>query len=212
MPIAQNDTYSGTAGQPIYAGMFGAPVDPPDPVDPPVEAPPPGSVLTTLTLSNTSATAQAADFVSPMFGLPLVRGHVPAGTFPQFVLEDDTYCPATLWGITSWPDGSMKFCAGMIRVPASVAGSGSLVVEVQNGGTAPPASSRTTAELTSADLKVELTGVTNLSGVWTAAVHGLLRALHAPGRSGQQLRCRDFTRVRHASGGHPLRRWWASSL
>ena len=84
MPIAQNDTYSGTAGQPIYAGMFGAPVDP---IDPPVEAPPPGSVLTTLTLSNTSATAQAADFVSPMFGLPLVRGHVPAGTFPQFVLE-----------------------------------------------------------------------------------------------------------------------------
>lgn len=158
-PIAAPDSYSQRNGRPIFGGR-------PDPY-----ATPPGAVLTTLTLQNESATEQAAGFVSPMFGLPLVKGHVPAGTYPQFVLEDGTYCPATLWGVTSWPDGSMKFCAGMIRVPASVAGSGSLVVEVQNGGTAPPASSRTTAELTAADLKVELTGVTNLTGNWDASLN-----------------------------------------
>ncbi|MBS0227649.1 MAG: hypothetical protein JSS23_03020 [Proteobacteria bacterium] len=131
----------------------------------------PGAELTTLTLVNESATAQAAGFVSPMFGVPLKQGDVPAGSYPAFTLADNTPCPATLWGVTSWPDGSMKFCGAMIRVPASVPGSGTLAIKVKSGGVAPGSSARSTADLTAADLKAELTGVTNLTGLWTASLN-----------------------------------------
>lgn len=158
-PIARADSYAVTAGQPVYAGRMGTP--------------PPGvdALLTTLTLQNTSAAVQAAGFVSPMFGVPLAKGQMPAGQYPQFKLGDGTSCPATIWGVSTWPDGSMKFCAAMVRVPASVAGSGSLPIQVYSGGTAPAASTRTTSDLTTADIKVELTGIANLSGVWTASLN-----------------------------------------
>lgn len=158
-PIARADSYAVTAGQPVYAGRMGTP--------------PPGvdALLTTLTLQNTSAAVQAAGFVSPMFGLPLKQGDMPAGQYPQFKLTDGTNCPASIWGVSSWPDGSMKFCAAMVRVPSSVAGSGTLALQVYGGGTTPAPSARTTADLTAADLKVELTGVTNLTGLWTASLN-----------------------------------------
>lgn len=158
-PIAKADSYAVTAGQPVYAGRMGAP--------------PPGvdALLTTLTLQNTSATEQAAGFVSPMFGLPLKQGDMPAGQYPQFKLTDGTNCPASIWGVSSWPDGSMKFCAAMVRVPTSVAGSDALTLQIYSGGTAPAPGTRTTADLTAADLNVELTGVTNLSGAWTASLN-----------------------------------------
>lgn len=145
--------YPGTPGTTLYGG-----------IDPAV-------LLTTLSFVNTSGSEQATGFVSPMFGLPLKEGDVPAGEYPQFQLESGTVCPATLWGITTWPDGSMKFCAGMVRVPSAVAGSGALTINVKNGGEAPAASARSTSDLTAADLSVVLTGVTNLSGDWTASLN-----------------------------------------
>lgn len=148
--------YPGTPGTILYGGRA---------------AVAPGSELTTLTLQNESASVQAAGFVSPMFGVPFAKGDMPAGSYPQFKLQDGTVCPATLWGITSWPDGSMKFCGAMIRVPASVPGSGTLEVKVQSGGTAPAASSRTTSDLTAANIEIELTGVSGLSGVWVAGLN-----------------------------------------
>lgn len=156
MAQAVNRSYPGTPGTPLYVG---------------VAAPTAGTVLSTITLENTSASVQGAGFISPMFGLPLVQGQVPAGQAPQFSLLDGTPCPATLWGVTSWPDGSMKFCAAMVRVPAPVPGSGSLVVQVKNGGAMPTASARSTTDLLAADIKTELTGVTNLTGVWTASLN-----------------------------------------
>lgn len=148
--------YPGTPGTILYGGRA---------------AVAPGSDLTTLTLQNESASVQAAGFVSPMFGVPFAKGAMPAGSYPQFTLEDGTPCPASLWGITSWPDGSMKFCGAMIRVPASIPGSGTLAITVKSGGVAPGSSERSTADLTVADIKVELTGVTNLSGLWTASLN-----------------------------------------
>lgn len=156
-PIAQADSYAATTGQPVYAGRHGV-------------APPSGA-LTTITLQNTSASEQAAGFVSPMFGVPLAKGQIPAGQYPQFKLGDGTPCPATVFGVSSWPDGSMKFCSALMRVPTSVAGSGSLAISVYSGGTAPAASTRATSDLTAADIKVELTGITNLSGTWTASLN-----------------------------------------
>lgn len=148
--------YPGTPGTILYGGRA---------------AVAPGSDLTTLTLQNESASVQAAGFVSPMFGMPFKQGDMPAGSYPRFELTDGTLCPATLWGVTSWPDGSMKFCGAMIRVPAAVPGSGTLAITVKSGGIAPGASARSTADLTSADLKVEATGITNLSGVWVASLN-----------------------------------------
>lgn len=156
MAIPTPDSYPGTPGTTLYAGI----------------APPAGgTTFTTLTLTNTSGTTQASNFVSPMFGLPIKQGDVPSGQYPTFELTDGTPCPATIFNTTSWPDGSMKFCSAFIRVPSSIAGSGTLTVNVKNGGSAPSASSRTTSDLTTADISAELVGVTNLSGTWTASLN-----------------------------------------
>lgn len=151
--------YPGVPGTPLYGGRASAVV------------PTPGSVFTTLTLNNTSVTEQAADFVSPMFGLPIKQGDVPAGEYPIFETTGGVSCPATIWGVTSWPDGSMKFCGAMIRVPAAVAGSGTLTINVKAGGVAPSASSRSVSDLVASDISTELVGVTNLTGTWSASLN-----------------------------------------
>lgn len=148
--------YPGTPGTTLYGGMA---------------TPASGTVITTLTLVNTSGSEQSAGFVSPMFGQPFKQGDIPAGEYPQFALTDDTPCPATIWGVTSWPDGSMKFCGAMIRVPAAVAGSGSVTINVRSGGSAPAASARAVSDLTAANISTELVGVTNLTGTWAASLN-----------------------------------------
>ena len=156
MAIPMADSYPGTPGTTLYAGL---------------PTPSVGGLITTLSLVNTSGSTQAANFVSPMLGMPFKAGDMPSGQYPQFQLTDNTPCPATIWGVTLWPDGSMKWCGAMIRVPTTIAGSGTLTINVKNGGSAPSASSRGTSDFTAADLKTELTGVTNLSGVWTASLN-----------------------------------------
>lgn len=158
-PNPTPDSYPGVPGTVLYAGRASVP------------PPGPGTLLTTLTLVNTSSTEQAAGFVSPMFGLPLKQGDVPAGQYPAFFLADNTPVPATIHSVTSWPDGSMKWCGVFLRVPTTVAGSGTLAITVKNGGSVPGSSARAVSDLTAADLKVELTGVTNLTGTWTASLN-----------------------------------------
>lgn len=130
-----------------------------------------GGLITTLSLVNTSGSTQAANFVSPMLGMPFAAGDLPSGEWPVFALEDDTPCPATVYNDTSWPDGSKRLCGVFFRTPTSIAGSASLTINVNSGGSAPSASSRTLSDVTAADLKVEVTGVTNLSGLWTASLN-----------------------------------------
>lgn len=134
-------------------------------------------VLATVQLHNTRTDAeQAGGFVSPMFGHAFVQGQVPAGTFPRFVLRDGTSCPTTLWGVTSWPDGSMKFCAAMVRVPVAVAAGSSVEVQVKAGGTKPAPGPRSTQDLVSAQLSIELEGKTALDGRWTASLADGIKA------------------------------------
>jgi len=150
-------SYPGTPGTTLYAGL---------------PTPPSATLVTTRTLSNTSGSTQAANFVSPMFGLPLKEGDMPTGEYPEFRLVDDTPVPATVYNMAAWADGSMNMCGVIARVPSSVAGSGSLTMNVYSGGSAPAASSRTLAEVTAgSDIKIEYTGTTNLSGVWTASLN-----------------------------------------
>jgi len=153
MPVLN---YPGVPGTTLYAGI------------PPAG----GTVVSTITLVNTSGSTQAANFVSPMFGVPFKQGVMPSGQYPKFAIASGgAACPATLWNYSTWPDGSMMFCGAMIQVPSSIAGSGTLQIEVQTGGTAPAASGRTTADLTAANMIIEATGVTNLSGVWTSSLN-----------------------------------------
>lgn len=150
-------SYPGTPGTTLYAGL---------------PTPPSATLVTTRTLSNTSGSTQASNFVSPMFGLPLKEGDMPSGEYPEFRLADDTPVPATVYNCAEWADGSMNMCGVIARVPSSVAGSGSLTMNVYSGGTAPAASSRTLAEVVAgSDIKIEYTGTTNLSGVWTASLN-----------------------------------------
>lgn len=151
--------YPGTPGTVLYGGL-------PTPSD--------GTALTTITLANTSATEQSAGFVSPMFGLPLKQGDVPAGQYPAFELAGGTPVPASFGKYPArWPDGSMRHVPVLLRVPASIPGSGSLSVTVKNGGSEPAPSALTAASVAAAsDLKVPLNALKNwTAGEWVSAVN-----------------------------------------
>lgn len=151
----------GTPGTTLYAGL---------------PTPSVGGLITTLSLVNTSGSTQAANFVAPMFGVPLKKGDIPDGQYPTFELEDGTPCPATVFANTAWTDDSMSWCGALVRVPDTVAGSGSKVINVKSTSSAPAASSRSLSDLTAADMKVEVTGVTNLTGTWVASLNDAITA------------------------------------
>lgn len=130
-----------------------------------------GTVFKSFTIQNTSATAQAAGSVTKLFGNWIKPGDVPAGQHVKFELTDGTECPHTPMGIVTWPDGSLKFFAAMIRIPVSVAGSATITINLRNGASLPAAGARTLSDLTSDDINVELVGVTNLSGTWVASLN-----------------------------------------
>lgn len=157
MPTTTPNAYPGTPGTTLRGGL---------------PNPPSATLVTSRTLSNTSGSTQASNFVTPMFGLPLKEADVPTGEYPEFRLTDDTPIPATVYNCAEWADGSMNMCGVIARVPSSVPGSGSLTMNVYSGGTAPAASSRTLAEVVAgSDIKIEYTGTVNLSGVWTASLN-----------------------------------------
>lgn len=163
MPIATPDTYVGRPGRPIYIGKE----------DPTTAG---GTLLTTRTLVNETLTEQAGGFITPFFGVSFVQGDVPAGDWPQFETEDGVPCPYTHWGKTTWPDGSLKFMAFMVRFPQAVPAMGSKPLRIKNGGAVPTSGARTLADATAADLNVLLTGVTNLVGEWGAFLNDAIAA------------------------------------
>jgi hypothetical protein len=151
MAVLTPVSYTGTPGQTIYGGR----------------AAPTSAVVASLVLHNTSGSTQAADFVSPMFGASFAQGAIAAGSVPVFKTEGGTECPATFWLQSYWPDGSLKQSGCMIQVPTSIAGSGSLPIEVHAGGIPNTTSARTLSEVSAVDLAVELVGSANLTGTWT---------------------------------------------
>lgn len=190
-PTAEN--YSFTPGVPLYAGQATPPAA--------------GVLLTTLALVNTSGVSQAANFVTPMFGHPFKQGDVPAGQYPAFELSDGTPCPATFWGLTHWPDGSLKWAGVLLRVPSLIGGSATLTLNVKSGGAAPAASNRATSDLTAADLKVELqvSGDT-AGGAWVAALNDAISlggdiTTYGDGPAGKVWRIGGFARRSSANHG-----------
>jgi hypothetical protein len=135
-----------------------------------------GKPLCTLRVQSDADAPQRAHFVTPMFGHGFRQGDVPPGERPRFVLPDGRECVATLWGLSSWPDGSMKFCAAMVLVPVGIPAQGQLELQIHAGSTAPEqAGPRSLAELHDADLHVVLGGVTALEGTWKASLSDGIR-------------------------------------
>ncbi len=135
--------------------------------------PPPASGLpTTMTLVNTSGSTQAANFVSPIFGMTFRKGDIPSGTAPTFTISG-TPQPFS-WGMLSyWNDGSLRHGSFMFRCSSSIAGSGTLSITINSGGTAPTTSARTLTEVYAQSLKVGGAGIGSfggLSGTWNGYV------------------------------------------
>lgn len=125
--------------------------------------------ITTLTLTNTSGSTQAANFITPIFGQAFKKGDVT--TAPIFTLNDGTtIVPFSMSATTQWTDGSIKWAAFMLRVPTTIAGSSSITIKIFSGGTVPAASSRVLTDFASGglDLNEQVVGLDNLSGTWTA--------------------------------------------
>ncbi len=140
-----------------------------------------GGLITTMTLQNTGASAQAANFITPIFGHPFVQGQIPSGTAPIFQLPSGTNVPFSMSTVPSyWPDGSLKHASFMLRVPASIPAGSFLTVKILSGGSVPANSSRTTADYTAGglDLNVSMTGMDNLSGTWTTNLGQGITAAH----------------------------------
>jgi hypothetical protein len=132
-----------------------------------------GSLLSTMTLVNTSATIQAADFITPMFGWVFHKGHIPSGTAPIF--KSGTTPQAYSWGMQSyWSDGSLKFASFMLRCGDTVPGNGSRAIEVWSGGTAPTTSARTLTEVYAESIVANVTGAGTNFGL-TGVLGGWLR-------------------------------------
>lgn len=137
----------------------------------------PRSLLSKLEVYNISESAQPAGFVCSMFGHAFRQGDIPPGHRPEFVLQDGSECPATFWGVSSWPDGSMKFCAAMLQIPASLRAGGRLTLEVHAGASAPEQrATRSLNDLRQVDIRIVLNGIDALDGAWTASVSDGLRS------------------------------------
>lgn len=136
------------------------------PIMPPVPA---GALLTTLTLVNTSGSTQAANFVTPMFGHPFKKGDIAGASWPKFETTGGTNIPCTIWDKATWSDGSWKHASFVLLVPSSIAGSGSLTINIKGNGTNPGSSGRSLGDLTAQDIKAILVGQDNLSGTWTSS-------------------------------------------
>jgi len=161
-PNPTPDSYPGVPGTVLYAGRASAP--------PP---PGPGALIATITLKNQSASATPAEFFPRMFGQPLEPGDILVGEYPRYELADGTPCAASFGEPTYHPDGSVSFLPVVLRVPTSIAGSGSLTINVKGGGSAPSASAVSASTVTSSsDLKVSANALRNwTAGEWVTSVN-----------------------------------------
>ncbi len=170
--------------------------------------PPPASGLpTTMTLVNTSGSTQASGFITPIFGMTFRQGDIPSGDAPTFTVSG-TPQPYS-WGLQSyWPDGSLLHASFMFRCTSSIAGSGSLTVDINSGGSAPSASARTLTEVYAQDLKTGGTGLGSFGGL-TGTWNGYVRSdsnnteqyVYLDGDAGKVWRIR--TDMAQTAGGSP---------
>lgn len=176
------------------------------------------TLLTTITLLNTSVSTQASDFIAPLLGHAFCDGDIAAGTAPIFKLAvGGTIVPFSMGvgtSLTYYDSGCLKFSPFLLRVPTSVAGNGSVIVEVWSGGTIPPPSGLSNSVLTTGvDLNKEVVGLDNLSGTWTSSLaYGISLAasdnvVHVDGDAGFVKRFRAPFRQSGADHGY-LECYW----
>jgi hypothetical protein len=135
------------------------------------------TVLTTITVVNTSNATVAANAIPPTFGHVFKEGDVPSGTWPQFQMTSGgTQVPCTIYQANYWPDGSWRQASFIIRVPVSIAANSSVSINVMNGGSAPASGTRSTSDLTAGglNLQTKVGGQFNLTGTWNSILaHGI---------------------------------------
>lgn len=163
------------------------------------------SALTTMTLVNTSASAQASGFITPIFGMSFKKGDIPSGTAPTFTISG-TSQPYS-WGLQSYySDGSLRHASFMFRCSSSIAGNGTLTVNINSGGVAPSISSRTLTEVYAQNLQVGGAGVGlfgGLVGTWngylTNDANNVEQYVYMDGQAGKSWRIK--THMAQTSGG-----------
>lgn len=155
-----------------------APPPAPEPPSPPPPPLPTGSKALSVVMHHDGEGVQAAGFVSPMFGSMFEQGAIPAGTYPQYRTASGQVCPATLWDIASWPDGSMRKCGGVVQVPVAFNGVGAHEISAFSGGAAPARGPRSTDDLLAADMEIEMVGVDGLEGTWVASLNDAIDTGH----------------------------------
>lgn len=156
---------------------------------------PPG-LLSTMTLVNTSGSTQPANFITPIFGMTFKKGDIASGTAPTFKgASSGTIYPYS-WGLQSYySDGSLRHASFMFICKDSISGSGTLTVNVNSGGSAPSASSRTLTEVYAQNLQVGGAGVGSfggLTGTWngylTNDANNLYQYVYMDGQAGKSWR------------------------
>lgn len=180
------------------------------------------TVLTTLTVQNTTATAQAAG-PGQTFGWVFKKGDIPTGTAPIF-LVNGVVQPYSTGLQTYWNDGSLRFASFLPEWTFSIAANGSQAVTIESGGkwpytSAAPYSSptatvsgRTLAELYNQNLVVNMplaaitaNGRCGALGPYSAWLDGdgnqyrVLKWLDGPAGTGWKISVRMAT----AKGGSP---------
>lgn len=131
-----------------------------------------GTTLFTLTAKNDSGSTQATNWLTKSFGMAFKEGDLGSTEYPVIELADGTNVPATFFSIANWPSGSRRFMGCIARVPSTVAGSGTLTLNVKNGGSAPSSSGMNNAGITGASsVDVQMVALQGWSGTQTSAVN-----------------------------------------
>lgn len=155
-----------------------------------------GTLPTTMTLVNTSGSTQAANFISPIFGMTFKKGDIASGTAPIFTGTVSTTVYPYSWGLQSYyGDGSLRHASFMFICKDSIAGNANLSVTIASGGTAPSASSRTLTEVYAQNLYVGGPGVGafgGLTGTWSGYLtndsNNLYQYVYLDGQAGKSWR------------------------
>lgn len=149
--------------------------------------------------------------VSQTFGVALKQGDVPQGEELQFSVGE-VACPPTVWNQTYWPDGSLKFCAAMIRLPVQLDPGQQVRVSIRRGGTSFFTSVHDESTLQDFDIELQLEGLEGLSGVWSTRLARAARSSDAvligSGLAGSVWRVGEPLRAEADEAEHPFVYCW----
>lgn len=130
-----------------------------------------GTQLTSIMLSETAGNTIPANFIAPNLGHPFKKGDVASGRYPYFYTAGNLSVPYTMYNAVYWADGSLKHASFLLRPQVGIAANGSLTVNIGTTASSPGSSSRSTSDLTAADLRLAAVGLDNLSGTWTSILN-----------------------------------------